>query len=97
MSLDKTTVAVRLRILARLSVDADDTAAYQEELGQILELVDQLERGRYPSDVERPGPSAGPGRSPAHQTRSANRTGAKPFQAHAPAVDERLLSRTESY
>jgi len=42
MSLDKTDVEQIAR-LARLSVDAEETAAYQQELGQILDLVNQLE------------------------------------------------------
>lgn len=41
MSLDKTTVEQIAR-LARLSVDPGDAAAYQSELGQILDLVNQL-------------------------------------------------------
>jgi len=50
MSLDKTAVAQIAR-LARLSVDADETAGYQEELGHILDLVDQLEAAAT-ADVE---------------------------------------------
>ncbi len=42
MALDKNTVD-QIATLARLSVDADDNAAYQDELGQILALVDQLD------------------------------------------------------
>jgi len=42
MSLDKITVA-QIAHLARLSVDTDETTGYREELGRILELVDQLE------------------------------------------------------
>lgn len=42
MALDKNTVD-QIATLARLSVDADDNTAYQDELGQILALVDQLD------------------------------------------------------
>ncbi len=42
MSLDKPAVEQIAR-LARLSVDADEAAGFQQELGQILDLVDQLD------------------------------------------------------
>ena len=42
MSLDKTTVEQIAR-LARLSVDPEEAAGYRSELGQILDLVNQLE------------------------------------------------------
>lgn len=42
MSLDKTTVEQIAR-LARLSVGPEEVAGYQAELGQILDLVNQLE------------------------------------------------------
>ncbi len=43
MSLDKTTVE-HIAGLARLSLSTEETASYQAELGQILELVDQLDQ-----------------------------------------------------
>lgn len=85
MSLDKTTVA-QIAHLARLSIDADETAGYREELGRILELVDQLESAATAS-VE---PLAHPldlnaCLRPDEISESDQR---ELFQAQAPAVDD---------
>lgn len=85
MSLDKTTVE-QIAGLARLSVDADEISGYQAELGQILDLVNQLEAAATAS-VE---PLAHPldlnaRLRPDEVTETDQRYA---FQAQAPAVED---------
>ena len=84
MSLDKTAVEQIAR-LARLSLDADEATSYQAELGQILDLVNQLEAATasveplaHPLDLSA---RLRPDEVTATDQRDA-------FQAQAPAVED---------
>lgn len=85
MSLDKTTVT-QIAHLARLSLTAGETAAYQQELGQILDLVNQLDAAATTSVTPLAHPLDLSARlRPDTVTETDQRT---IFQAQAPAVED---------
>lgn len=84
MSLDKTTVE-QIAHLARLSLSPGETVAYQQELGQILGLVDQLNAAATASVAPLAHPLDLSARlRPDEVTETDQR---ERFQAHAPAVE----------
>lgn len=85
MSLDKTTV-MQIAHLARLSADADEIAGYREELGRILELVNQLESAATASVEPLAHPLDLNARLRPDEVSEPDQR--ELFQAQAPAVDD---------
>lgn len=85
MSLDKTTVE-QIAHLARLSVNPEETAAYRQELGQILDLVNQLDAATTASVTPLAHPLDLDARLRPDEVTEPNQREA--FQEQAPAVED---------
>lgn len=85
MSLDRTAVEQIAR-LARLSVDAEESAGYQQELGQILELVNQLETAATANVTPLAHPLDLSARLRPDEVTETDQRGR--FQSQAPAVED---------
>lgn len=83
MSLDKNAVE-RIAQLARLSLDPGEIQDYQHDLGQILDLVDQLEAATTANIKPLAHPLDLAARLRPDEISEANQRDA--FQAHAPSV-----------